>query len=431
MIFEHDDNTKHWIAKVQAFMDEHIIPAIPDYEQQAHEGERWKVIPVVEELKAKAKKAGLWNMFMPPSHGHAHVDDTFEFEGPGLSNVTYSAIAELLGRVGFASEVFNCSAPDTGNMEVLHRYGTRAQKDKWLTPLMHGEIRSAFLMTEPAVASSDATNIQTEIRRDGDEYVINGRKWWSSGVGDPRCKIAIVMGKTDPDAKSYVQQSQILVPLDAKGITLVRALHVFGYDDAPHGHFEVELKDVRVPVENMIWGEGKGFEIAQGRLGPGRIHHCMRTIGTAERALELMCKRLLTRKAFGKILSDHSVWEQRIAEARIDIEMTRLLCLKAAYMMDTVGNMVARAEIAMIKVAAPRIALKVIDDAIQAHGGGGVCQDFGLASMYAHQRTLRLADGPDEVHCRTIARLELGKHAGTEARERAEAEGRLHVPGIR
>jgi len=431
MIFEHDDNTKHWIGKVQAFMDEHIIPAVPVYEKQAYEGERWKVIPVVEELKAKAKKAGLWNMFMPPSHGHAHVDDTFEFEGPGLSNVTYSAIAELLGRVGFASEVFNCSAPDTGNMEVLHRYGTRAQKDKWLKPLMDGEIRSAFLMTEPAVASSDATNIQTEIRRDGDEYVINGRKWWSSGVGDPRCKIAIVMGKTDPDAKAYVQQSQILVPLDAKGVTLIRPLHVFGYDDAPHGHFEVELKDVRVPVDNMIWGEGKGFEIAQGRLGPGRIHHCMRTIGTAERALELMCKRLLTRKAFGKILSDHSVWEQRIAEARIDIEMTRLLCLKAAYMMDTVGNKVARAEIAMIKVVAPRVALKVIDDAIQAHGGGGVSQDFGLASMYAHQRTLRLADGPDEVHCRTIARLELGKHAGTAAREQAEAEGRLHVPGIR
>jgi acyl-CoA dehydrogenase len=432
MIFEHDDTTKHWVGKVQAFMDEHIVPAIPVYEKQAYEGERWKVIPVVEELKAKAKKAGLWNMFMPPEpSGHKSVDDTFEFETPHLSNVTYSAIAELLGRVGFASEVFNCSAPDTGNMEVLHRYGTRAQKDKWLTPLMNGEIRSAFLMTEPAVASSDATNIQTEIRRDGNDYVINGTKWWSSGVGDPRCKIAIVMGKTDPDAKSYVQQSQVLVPLDAKGVRLVRPLHVFGYDDAPHGHFEVELKDVRVPVENMIWGEGKGFEIAQGRLGPGRIHHCMRTLGTAEKALELMCKRLLTRKAFGKILSDHSVWEQRIAEARIDIEMTRLLCLKAAYMMDTVGNKVARAEIAMIKVAAPRIALKVIDDAIQAHGGGGVCQDFGLASMYAHQRTLRLADGPDEVHCRTIARLELGKHAGAAAREQAEAEGRLHVPGIR
>jgi acyl-CoA dehydrogenase len=431
MIFEHDETTKHWVGRVQRFMDEHIVPAIPTYEKQAAEGERWKVIPVVEELKKKAKAEGLWNMFMPPSHGGKHVDDTFEFEGPGLSNVTYASVAELLGRVGFASEVFNCSAPDTGNMEVLHRYGTRAQKDRWLKPLMDGEIRSAFLMTEPAVASSDATNIQTEIRRDGDEYVINGRKWWSSGVGDPRCKVAIVMGKTDPDAKTYTQQSQIFVPLDAKGVRLVRALHVFGYDDAPHGHFEVELKDVRVPVENMVWGEGRGFEIAQGRLGPGRIHHCMRTIGTAEVALEKMCKRLLTRKAFGKLLSDHSVWEQRIAEARIDIEMTRLLCLKAAYMMDTVGNKVARAEIAMIKVAAPRVALKVIDDAIQAHGGGGVAQDFGLASMYAHQRTLRLADGPDEVHCRTIARLELGKHAGAGLKEKAEEEARLHVPGIR
>ena len=431
MNFEHDETTTHWLGRVQKFMDDHIVPAVPTYEKQNHEGDRWKVIPVVEDLKKKAKAEGLWNMFMPPSHGAAHVEDTFEFEGPGLSNVTYSAIAELLGRVGFASEVFNCSAPDTGNMEVLMRYGTRAQKDKWLTPLMNGEIRSAFLMTEPAVASSDATNIQTAIVRDGNDYVINGRKWWSSGVGDPRCKVAIVMGKTDPDAKSYVQQSQILVPLDAKGVKLVRPLHVFGYDDAPHGHFEVDLKDVRVPMENMIWGEGRGFEIAQGRLGPGRIHHCMRTIGTAEMALEKMCKRLLTRKAFGKLLSDHSVWEQRIAEARIDIEMTRLLCLKAAYMMDTVGNKVARAEIAMIKVAAPRIALKIIDDAIQAHGGGGVSQDFGLASAYAHQRTLRLADGPDEVHCRTIARLELGKHAGAGLREKAEAEAAMQVPGVR
>jgi len=431
MIFEHDDTTKHWLGKVRGFMDEHIVPAVPTFEKQQAEGERWKVIPVVEDLKKKARAAGLWNMFMPPSHGAAHVDDTFAFEGPGLSNVTYSAIAEQLGRVGFASEVFNCSAPDTGNMEVLHRYGTRAQKDKWLKPLMDGEIRSAFLMTEPAVASSDATNIQTQIRREGDEYVINGRKWWSSGVGDPRCKVAIVMGKTDPDAKSYTQQSQVLVPLDAKGVKLIRPLHVFGYDDAPHGHFEVDLKDVRVPVDNMIWGEGRGFEIAQGRLGPGRIHHCMRTIGVAEVALEKMCKRLLTRKAFGKLISDHSVWEQRIAEARIDIEMCRLLCLKAAYMMDTVGNKVARAEIAMIKVAAPRIALKVIDDAIQAHGGGGVAQDFGLASAYAHQRTLRLADGPDEVHCRTIARLELGKHAGAGLREKAEHEASMQVPGVR
>ena len=431
MIFEHSEQTKHWVARVEAFMEEHIIPAIHVYQKQDAEGERWKVIPIVEELKAKAKAAGLWNMFMPPSHGAAHVDDTFEFEGPGLSNVTYAAIAEILGRVGFASEVFNCSAPDTGNMEVLMRYGTLAQKEKWLRPLMNGEIRSAFLMTEPAVASSDATNIQTSIVRDGDEYVINGTKWWSSGVGDPRCKVAIVMGKTDPSAKSYTQQSQILMPLDAKGVTLVRPLHVFGYDDAPHGHFEVKMENVRVPAENLILREGAGFEIAQGRLGPGRIHHCMRTIGVAEVALEKMCKRLVTRVAFGKTVAEHSIWEQRIARARIDLEMTRLLCLKAAYMMDTVGNKVARAEIAMIKVQAPNMALQIIDDAIQAHGGGGVSQDFGLAQAYAHQRTLRLADGPDEVHNRTIARLELGRHAGTAMKEKAEAEAALHVPGIR
>ena len=431
MIFEHSAETKHWIERVEAFMAEHIEPAVPIYQQQDAEGERWKVIPIVEELKKKAKAAGLWNMFMPPSHGAAHLDDTFEFEGPGLSNVTYAALAEIMGRIGFASEVFNCSAPDTGNMEVLMRYGTRAQKEKWLGPLMHGEIRSAFLMTEPAVASSDATNIQTEIRREGDEYVINGTKWWSSGVGDPRCKVAIVMGKTDPSAKSYTQQSQILMPMDAKGVTMVRPLHVFGYDDAPHGHFEVKMDNVRVPVENMILREGAGFEIAQGRLGPGRIHHCMRTIGVAEVALEKMCKRLTTRVAFGKTVAEHSIWEQRIARARIDLEMTRLLCLKAAYMMDTVGNKIARAEIAMIKVQAPTMALQIIDDAIQAHGGGGVSQDFGLASAYAHQRTLRLADGPDEVHNRTIARLELGKHAGAAMKAKAEAEAALHVPGIR
>ncbi|MGE0046245.1 MAG: acyl-CoA dehydrogenase family protein [Hyphomonadaceae bacterium] len=431
MQFEHSAETKQWLTRVQAFMDEHVIPAVPTYEEQHEEGERWKVIPVVEDLKKKAKAAGLWNMFMPPSHGAAHVDDSFEFEGPGLSNVTYAAIAELLGRVGFASEVFNCSAPDTGNMEVLHRYGTRAQKEEWLRPLMNGEIRSAFLMTEPAVASSDATNIETRIARDGDGYVINGRKWWSSGVGDPRCKVAIVMGKTDPDGKTYTQQSQILVPLDAKGVKIVRMLPVFGYDDAPHGHAEVVLDNVRVPAENMIWAEGKGFEIAQGRLGPGRIHHCMRTIGVAEYALEKMCKRLLSRKAFGKTIAEHSVWEERIARARIDIEMTRLLCLKAAYMMDTVGNKVARTEIAMIKVQAPSMALSIIDDAIQAHGGGGVTSDYGLARAYASQRTLRLADGPDEVHARTIARLELGKHAGAHAREAAEQEARRHVAGIR
>ncbi len=431
MIFEHSAETKEWIDRVEAFMDAHIYPAIPTYTEQANNGERWKVIPIVEELKVKARAAGLWNMFMPPASGHAHLDETFEFVGPRLSNVTYSSLAEIMGRVGFASEVFNCSAPDTGNMEVLERYGTRAQKEQWLRPLMNGEIRSAFLMTEPAVASSDATNIQTEIRREGDEYVVNGRKWWSSGVGDPRCKVAIVMGKTDPEAKSYSQQSQILVPLDAPGVTLVRPLHVFGYDDAPHGHFEVELKNVRVPASNLVLGEGRGFEIAQGRLGPGRIHHCMRTLGAAEVALEKMCQRLLTRRAFGKTVAEHSIWEQRIAEARINIEMTRLLCLKAAYMMDTVGNKVARAEIAMIKVAAPRIALQVIDDAIQAHGGGGVCQDFGLASSYAHIRTLRLADGPDEVHNRTIARLELGKHAGAVMQQAAAAEAEQLVPGMR
>jgi alkylation response protein AidB-like acyl-CoA dehydrogenase len=308
--------------------------------------------------------------------------------------------------------VFNCSAPDTGNMEVFHRYGTAEQKKKWLIPLMNGEIRSAFLMTEPAVASSDATNIQTEMRREGDEYVINGRKWWSSGLGDPRCKVAIVMGKTDTGAQRHQQQSQILVPMDAPGVNILRHLPVFGYDDAPHGHMEVELKDVRVPVDNVILGEGRGFEIAQGRLGPGRIHHCMRTIGVAEEALQKMCERLTTRVAFGKTIAEHSIWHERIARARIDIEMTRLLCLKAAQMMDTVGNKAAAGEIAMIKVQAPNMALKIIDDAIQAHGGGGVSEDFGLASAYAHQRTLRLADGPDEVHARAIARIELGKYGG-------------------
>ncbi|MEJ0059961.1 MAG: acyl-CoA dehydrogenase family protein [Terricaulis sp.] len=414
MNFEHSETAKHWIARVQRFMDEHVMPAVPTYEAQQHEGGRWKVIPVVEELKVKAKAAGLWNMFMPPAPATPHVDDSFKFEGPTLSNLDYAPLAEIMGRVTFASEAFNCSAPDTGNMEVLERYGTRDQKERWLKPLMQGEIRSAFLMTEPAVASSDATNIQTEIRRDGDYYVINGRKWWSSGAGDPRCKVAIVMGKTDAGARKHQQQSQILVPLDAKGVNIMRPLTVFGYDDAPHGHMEIDLKDVRVPAENLILGEGRGFEIAQGRLGPGRIHHCMRTIGAAEAALEAMCKRLMSRVAFGKTIAEHSIWEQRIAEARIDIEMTRLLCLKAAYMMDVAGNKAARGEIAMIKVAAPRIALKVIDDAIQAHGGAGVCQDFQLAKSYAGIRTLRLADGPDEVHCRSIAQMELGKHAGNE-----------------
>ncbi len=428
MNFEHSAETKEWIGRVQKFMEEHIYPAVPTYEAQQHEGGRWKVLPVLEDLKAKAKAQGLWNMFMPPSSGHAHVDDTFQFEGPGLSNLTYASLAEIMGRVGFASEVFNCSAPDTGNMEVLERYGTRAQKDKWLKPLMNGEIRSAFLMTEPGVASSDATNIRCEIKRDGDDYVINGRKWWSSGAGDPRCKVAILMGKTNPDNPKHSQQSQVLVPLDAKGVNILRPLTVFGYDDAPHGHMEIELKDVRVPVSNLILGEGRGFEIAQGRLGPGRIHHCMRTIGAAEAALEALCRRVTSRVAFGKTLAEHSVWEQRIAEARIDIEMTRLLCLKAAFMMDTVGNKVAKNEIAMIKVAAPRMALKIIDDAIQAHGGAGVCQDFGLAKSYAGIRTLRLADGPDEVHCRAIALNELSRYGWTGKRPKADAEG---SPGAR
>jgi alkylation response protein AidB-like acyl-CoA dehydrogenase len=338
-------------------------------------------------------------MFLPEGEG-----------GAGLTNLEYAPLAEIMGRVGWASEVFNCSAPDTGNMEVLARYGSPEQQEKWMKPLIDGKIRSAFLMTEPAVASSDATNIETSIKRDGDHYVINGRKWWSSGVGDPRCKIYIVMGKTDPDAPTYTQQSQILVPSDTPGVKVLRMLPVFGFDDAPHGHAEVLLENVRVPASNIILGEGRGFEIAQGRLGPGRIHHCMRTIGAAERALDKMCKRLLTREAFGKKLYEHSVWEQRVAEARTEIEMCRLLTLKAAYMMDTVGNKVARREIAMIKVAAPKMALKIIDDAIQAHGGGGVTTDFGLAKAYSGMRTMRLADGPDEVHNRTIARMEFKKH---------------------
>jgi acyl-CoA dehydrogenase len=417
MDFSLTERQTYWRDRVRDFIEQNVRPNHGTYLQQDAEGDRWKVIPIVEEMKAKAKAAGIWNLFMPPSSGHPHVDDTVEFEGPGLTNLEYALCAEEMGRIGWASEVFNCSAPDTGNMEVFMRYATAEQKKRWMIPLMNGEIRSAFLMTEPAVASSDATNIETRMVRDGDEYVINGRKWWSSGVGDPRCKIAIVMGKTDTEAKRHAQQSQILVPLDAPGVNILRHLPVFGYDDAPHGHMEVELKDVRVPVENVLLGEGRGFEIAQGRLGPGRIHHCMRTIGTAEEALEKMCKRLLSRTAFGKRIADHSVWEERIARARIDIEMTRLLCLKAAFMMDTVGNKVAAGEIAMIKVQAPNMALKIIDDAIQAHGGGGVSNDYGLASAYAHQRTLRLADGPDEVHARAIARIEFGKHGSNSAGE--------------
>ena len=396
--------------RVRDFIDQNIRPRQGDYDAQSHEGERWKVLPVIEEMKEKAKAAGLWNFFMPPHSGQTHVDDSFAFEGTQLTNLEYALCAEEMGKIGWASDCFNCSAPDTGNMEVFHRYGTRAQKEAWLGPLMRGEIRSAFLMTEPAVASSDATNIETSMVRDGDHYVINGTKWWSSGVGDPRCKIAIVMGKTSLEGSRHQQQSQILVPMDTPGVTIKRMLSVYGYDHAPHGHGEVVLDNVRVPVENVLLGEGRGFEIAQGRLGPGRIHHCMRTIGVAETAIEAMAKRLLTRVAFGKRIADFSVWEERIATARIDIEMTRLLCLKAADMMDRAGNKSAQIEISMIKVAAPNMALRILDDAIQAHGGGGVSGDFRLAHDWAAMRTLRFADGPDEVHNRAIARNEFGKH---------------------
>jgi acyl-CoA dehydrogenase len=408
MNFEHSDRSQSWMGRVRAFMDEHIIPAVPVYHEQAAKLDRWKDIPpVFEELKDKARDEGLWNFFMPPSEH----DDEF-FTSPGLTNLDYAPIAELMGRVSFASEVFNCMAPDTGNFEVLHRYGTPAQKARFMVPLRDGITRSAFLMTEPAVASSDARNIQTAIRRDGDEYVINGRKWWSSGAGHPKCDFFILMGKTDPDAPAYKQQSMILVPRDTPGVSLLRHLPVFGYDHAPHGHFEVLLEDVRVPVDNMLLGEGRGFEIAQGRLGPGRIHHTMRNIATMEVALEKMCRRLLTRHTFGKAIAEHSVWEERIARARCEIEMTRLLCLKAADMMDTVGNKAARAEIAMIKIAAPRMAQQIVDDAIQAHGGGGVSDDFGLAELWANTRIVRLTDGPDEVHERQLARMEFDKYRG-------------------
>ncbi len=366
-------------------------------------GNPWLPIPVIEELKPKAKALGLWNLFLPQSRRAPQ----------GLSNLEYAPLCEIMGRVPWAPEVFNCSAPDTGNMETLERYGTEAQKEQWLEPLLAGDIRSAFLMTEPAVASSDATNIQCSMQRDGDHYVINGRKWFASGAGDPRCALYIVMGKTDASAPVHQQQSMVLVPANEPGIRVIRPLSVFGYDDAPHGHMEIELRDVRVPATHLLLGEGRGFEIAQGRLGPGRIHHCMRTIGVAERALELMCQRVQARVAFGKRIGDHSVWHERIAESRCLIEQARLLTLKAAYMMDTVGNKVARAEIAMIKVVAPTMACQIIDWAIQAHGAAGVSQDFPLASAYAGIRSLRLADGPDEVHRGTIARLELARHAVT------------------
>ena len=409
MNFTLSDTQIYWRDRVKVFMDAHVYPAVPVFEAQmkAFGENRWQVVPIVEELKVKAKAAGLWNLFLPKDS----LPEDSPFRGAGLTNLEYAVCAEEMGRCKFASEVFNCSAPDTGNMEVLARYASDANKAKWLGPLLNGNIRSAFLMTEPDVASSDATNISTRIERDGDHYVINGRKWWSSGVGDPRCKLAIVMGKTNPEAPKHSQQSQVLVPLDAPGVEIVRMLPVFGFDDAPHGHAEVVLKNVRVPVENLLLGEGRGFEISQGRLGPGRIHHCMRTIGVAEVALEKMVKRLQSRVAFGKRISDQSVWEERVAHARIDIEMTRLLTLKTADMMDKLGNKHARAEIAMIKVAAPLAALRIIDNAIQAFGAAGVSTDAGLSRAYANMRTMRLADGPDEVHCRTIARMEYGKYA--------------------
>jgi acyl-CoA dehydrogenase len=390
-------------ARVSAFMDQHIVPNeqrfYEEIEENRRKGDAWVPTRIIEDLKAKARAAGLWNLWRPKDHGGE------------LTNLEYAPLCEIMGRITWAPEVFNCSAPDTGNMEVLLRYGTPTQQKQWLEPLLAGEIRSAFLMTEPEVASSDATNIQCSIRRDGDEYVINGRKWWSSGAGDPRCRINIVMGKSDPDNPDrHSQQSMILVPSDAKGYTVLRPLSVFGYDDAPHGHMEVLLDNVRVPASNMLLGEGRGFEIAQGRLGPGRIHHCMRIIGQAERALELMCKRTASRVAFGKPVSEQTVWHERIAESRCMIEQARLLTLQAAHMMDTVGNKAARKEIAMIKVAAANMACRVIDWAIQAHGGCGVTEDSGLPHAYASARTLRLADGPDEVHRNQIGKLELARH---------------------
>lgn len=397
MEFEYSDRTKKLKSEIEAFMEEYVYPNESTYYEQLDEGDtRWKPLPILEDLKAKAKSAGLWNLFLPESE-----------KGAGLTNLEYAPLCEVMGRVNWAPEVFNCSAPDTGNMETIERYGSEANKKEWLTPLLNGEIRSAFAMTEPKVASSDATNIETSITRDGDEYVINGHKWWTSGIGDPRCKILIVMGKTDPNAETYRQQSMILVPRDTPGITVTRMLKVMGFDDAPHGHGEVIFDNVRVPADNMLLGEGRGFEIAQGRLGPGRIHHCMRIIGVAERALELMCLRATERSTWGKTLAERGVTQERIAQARIEIEMNRLLVLKAAYMMDTVGNKAARQEIAMIKVAAPNMALGIIDNAMQLHGGGSMSQEFPLAYMFARMRALRFADGPDEVHRQQIARLEL------------------------
>lgn len=409
MDFKYSTRCEELRERLLAFMDEHIYPNEERFhkeiEANRQAGNVWQPTKIVEELKPKARAAGLWNLFLPKS------DRVPE----GLSNLDYAPLCEIMGRVHWASEVFNCSAPDTGNMETLERYATEPIKREWLDPLLAGEIRSAFAMTEPLVASSDATNIESRIERKGDNYVINGRKWWTSGAGDPRCKVYIFMGKTDPDAGRHEQQAMIVVPADTPGITVLRPLSVFGYDDAPHGHCEVLFENVEVPVDNILLGEGRGFEIAQGRLGPGRIHHCMRSIGAAERCLELMCKRINERVAFGKPISRQGVWQERVADARCMIDQARLLTLRAAYMMDTVGNKVAKAEIAMIKVVAPNMACQIADWAIQAHGGGGVSGDFPVASIYAHQRTLRLADGPDEVHRVAIAKIEMAKHLGMPA----------------
>ncbi|HEY6330323.1 MAG TPA: acyl-CoA dehydrogenase family protein [Blastocatellia bacterium] len=399
MDFEYSPKVKDLIKTVQAFVDEHVYANEKLFYEQIETGDRWQPTAIVEELKQKARAQGLWNLFLPESE-----------YGAGLTNLEYAPLCEIMGRSRMAAEVFNCSAPDTGNMEVLVRYSSREQKDKWLKPLLEGQMRSCFAMTEPPVASSDATNIQSSIVRRGDEYVINGRKWWTSGAGDPRCKISIFMGKTDPSAPKHKQQSMILVPMDTPGVKIERMLHVFGYDDAPHGHAQVLFENVRVPASNMLLGEGRGFEIAQGRLGPGRIHHCMRLVGLAERSLESMCRRVKHRVAFGKTLAEQGTIMADIANSRIEIDQARLLTLKASHMMDTVGNKQARAEIAMIKVVAPNMALRVIDRAIQAHGGAGVTDDFGLGHAWAGTRTLRLADGPDEVHREAVAKLELKKY---------------------
>ena len=400
--FQVSPRAKEIYGRLRDFMAAHVYPNEAEFHRQIETGERWQPVALMEELKTRARAEGLWNLFLPESE-----------EGAGLSNLEYAPMAELMGRsVHFAPEVFNCSAPDTGNMEVLVRYGSEEQKERWLRPLLAGEMRSCFAMTEPEVASSDATNIQASIRREGDEYVVNGRKWWTSGAGDPRCKVAIFMGKTDTGAPKHRQQSMILVPMDAEGVRVRRMLTVYGYDHAPHGHAEVTFENVRVPASNVLLGEGRGFEIAQGRLGPGRIHHCMRLIGMAERALELMCKRVSVRVAFGKPIAAQGTVRADIARSRMEIEQARLLTLKAALMMDTVGNKAARREIAMIKVVAPNVALAVLDRAVQAHGGAGVSEDFPLASMWANARTLRLADGPDEVHTEAIARMELKQYEG-------------------